>query len=1026
MMGPRRMMREATGDEARLPLLVLFLLNVVDELDQVTYGVVAPNIRDTFNVSESTIVSVGALSAALVIMLVVPVGYHADRRNRVHMVSLAAVAWGSMTLLTGLSGFLGAFGLLVLARFGAGIGRVMNEPVHVSLLADYYPPMQHGRIYSIHRSANAVGGGLVLLCALLADIVGWRLGFMLLAIPTFVAWTLLTRLQEPVRGASIDQALALRADAADRVPFTEAWRQLKGIPSLKRSWWAGLFIGASVVPIAIFLNFFFEKVYGVESITARGAITMLYSFGSLVGLQIGSKYSTKALMNADLPRLATLGGITLVLAAAALLFLATAPWIGLSIVFVFVIGMGTSFNSYGLPLLAAIAPPRLRSQALGYFVFFIGLGALLLSPIVAGIGEEQGYRFGIAILSGLLAVAGVIYASMKPFVRRDAEQAYKTLMVEAGIRSDQAAGTEGALLTCRGVEVAYGQVQVLFGVDLDVMPGEIVALLGTNGAGKSTLLRAVSGTTDPMGGSIFFEGRDVTHADPGQTAAMGIVQVPGGKAVFPTLTVNEHLRAAGWLYRDDPEHLKQATADVLEMFPRLRERIDQMAGNLSGGEQQMLALSMAFIAKPKLLIIDELSLGLAPTVVEQLLDVVRRIQQQGTAILLVEQSINVALTLAERAYFMEKGEVRFEGPTAELLQRDDIVRSVFLDGAAVATGKSKAGVAKAKAHASEVATRPVVLEVFGLTKRFGGIQAVDDTSFHLREGEILGLIGPNGAGKTTIFDLISGFTKLDEGRISLDGIDITGHAPDRRAALGLGRSFQDARLVPSLTVAENLAIGLERHLEVRDHLASLLSLPGVVRLEEDVAWTVADLVELMHLGAFRDKFVRELSTGSRRIVDLAMCIAHDPKVLLLDEPSSGIAQKETEALGPLLERIQSETSCALLVIEHDMPLITGISDRMIALELGHPIVEGTPQQVTTDPRVVSSYLGGDPAAINRSGASTAKTKGPRRKKAASRTAVSGNGAAADTVTSAAEASPHGSNPPARRRTPLVASSKDKA
>jgi branched-chain amino acid transport system ATP-binding protein len=143
-----------------------------------------------------------------------------------------------------------------------------------------------------------------------------------------------------------------------------------------------------------------------------------------------------------------------------------------------------------------------------------------------------------------------------------------------------------------------------------------------------------------------------------------------------------------------------------------------------------------------------------------------------------------------------------------------------------------------------------------------------------------------------------------------------------------------------------------------------------VRLEEDVAWTVADLVELMHLGAFRDKFVRELSTGSRRIVDLAMCIAHDPTVLLLDEPSSGIAQKETEALGPLLERIQEETGCALLVIEHDMPLITSISDRMIALELGHPIAEGTPEEVTTDPLVVSSYLGGDLAVINRSGAST--------------------------------------------------------
>ena len=470
--GPRHSCGRRPAMPPTLPLLVLFLLNMVDELDQVTYGVLAPNIRDTFGVAEKTVVTVGSLSAALVIMLVVPVGYRADRRNRLHMVSLAALVWGSMTLLTGLSGFVGAFGLLVLARFGAGIGRVMNEPVHVSLLADYYPPMQHGRIFSIHRAANAIGGGMVLLCALLADLVGWRLGFMLLAVPTFIAWTLLTRLDEPVRGASVDQALAVRADeVAHKIPFTEAWRRLKGIPSLKRSWWAGLFIGASVVPIAIFLNFFFEKVYGVESITARGAITTLYHLGSLVGLRWGSKHSTKALMEGELPRLSTLGGLTLIGSAAALLCLALAPWIGLSIVFVFVIGMGVSFNSFGLPVLAAVTPPRLRSQALGYFVFFVGLGAILLSPIAAGIGEEKGYRYGIALLSGLLVVAGVIYASMKPFIRRDAEQAYSTLMVEAGIRSGEAAGTPGALLTCRGVEVAYGQVQVLFGVDLDVDAG---------------------------------------------------------------------------------------------------------------------------------------------------------------------------------------------------------------------------------------------------------------------------------------------------------------------------------------------------------------------------------------------------------------------------------------------------------------------------------------------------------------------------------------------------------------------------
>src|SRR5207248_6354369 len=182
-----------------------------------------------------------------------------------------------------------------------------------------------------------------------------------------------------------------------------------------------------------------------------------------------------------------------------------------------------------------------------------------------------------------------------------------------------------------------------------------------------------------------------------------------------------------------------------------------------------------------------------------------------------------------------------------------------------------------------------------------------------------------------------------------------------------GRSFQDARLFPSLTVAENIAVSLERHLEVRDPLASMLGMPEVAAAEEDVAWRVHDLIEVMGLGAFRNKFVGELSTGSRRIVDLAMAIAHHPKVLLLDEPSSGIAQRETEALGPLLLRIQREVGCALLIIEHDMPLITGIADTILAFELGQVIASGTPAEVVNDPAVVASYLGTDEAVIGRSG-----------------------------------------------------------
>src|SRR5690606_20615256 len=203
---------------------------------------------------------------------------------------------------------------------------------------------------------------------------------------------------------------------------------------------------------------------------------------------------------------------------------------------------------------------------------------------------------------------------------------------------------DAKLLLVKDLDVHYDTVQVLFGVDFEVGEGEIIALLGTNGAGKSTLLKAISGLVEPSGGAVVFDGTDITHAPPNEIVGHGIVQVPGGKGIFPSLTVGENIRLAGWPYADEPDYLAAATEEVLEHFPILRERWNDAAGNLSGGEQQMLTLGMAFIAKPRLLMIDELSLGLAPVIVERLLKVVTAIRERGTTIILVEPSVNLAIT----------------------------------------------------------------------------------------------------------------------------------------------------------------------------------------------------------------------------------------------------------------------------------------------------------------------------------------------------------------------------------------------
>jgi ABC-type branched-subunit amino acid transport system ATPase component len=248
---------------------------------------------------------------------------------------------------------------------------------------------------------------------------------------------------------------------------------------------------------------------------------------------------------------------------------------------------------------------------------------------------------------------------------------------------------------------------------------------------------------------------------------------------------------------------------------------------------------------------------------------------------------------------------------------------------------------------------------------FGGNHAVDHVDLEVRSGEIVGLIGANGAGKTTLMNAVGGFLPCT-GQVWLEGRDVSGLAPARRAELGLGRAFQNAELFPDLTVHETVQLALERA-HPSSTLGVLLGLPGARRREHEQQSLADELVAFFGLGRYARNDIGELSTGTRRITELACLLALDASVLCLDEPTAGVAQKETEAFGPLLHQIRSEFDLPMLIIEHDMPLVLGVSDRVYCLEAGRVIAEGLPADVRGDSAVVASYLGTDERTILRSG-----------------------------------------------------------
>ena len=953
---PVRWLHETTGDGPLAALLVLFGINAVDELARVAIAVSGPTIADSFGVGVNGVAVPFVLAFATALGLAVPIATFADRGNRVRLAVLGGIVFSIFSVFVGLAW---TVWVLAIAMAGMQVGKAFIEPSHTSLLSDYFPVDRRPRVFAFYRGGNALGALIGAIAAgYVAEALGWRAPFFAFALPMLMLVAAGARLPEPRRGLQEQRqgGAEREALAPEEAPpsLAEAWRMCWQVDSLRRIYRTLPFLTPALIGFALYGSFAYRDIFGLDTAARGWVIGLVEGPSQLFGLIVGTRLASRAFVDGPAKVFHQLSKALLVVAVAAGVF-AAAPVAAVAIAANVVVSAGLAFVVPGLfATLSLVLPPRARSTGFALASVFV-LAGLLTFPVVGLIADSFGMRWGIAVLAPVLFVGGLVVGSAGDLVARDIMQVWAAAATRTQALAAKAEG-RSTLLLVQGLDVFYGDVQVLAGVGIEAAEGEIVALLGTNGAGKSTLLQAIAGLVPASKGAVILDGRDITYAPAHEVAPRGVALVPGGWATFPSLTVADNLRAAGWAHRRDRREAATRVDEVLAMFPPLRDVLVEPAANLSGGQQHMLGLAMALLARPRLLLIDELSLGLAPVLVDRLVAAVRDLARGGTTVVVVEQSLDVALTLAERAYFLDKGRIRFEGRTADLRDRPDLLRSTFL-GQAAAPAR-----AAAPAAIEGDGDGAPALELIGVSRSFGGIRAVADVSLSVARGEVVGLIGPNGAGKSTLVDIASGFTPSDGGSIRLHGRDVSHLSANGRARRGLGRSFQAGRLFPGLTVETCLAVALDRWGEVTDPVQHALHLPAAYDEERRVARQVDELVDLLALDRYRQKFVHELSTGTRRVVELGCVMALRPTVVLLDEPASGLAQREVEALAPLLVRLRDRLGASLVVVEHDMPLVTAVSDRVVALDLGRVVAEGTPDEVLSHPEVVASYLGtrGDP------------------------------------------------------------------
>ena len=668
-----------------LMFIVLTAIVSLDELEGAAIYVLAPEIRRTFGISEGTIVFIGTASAAFFVLGAVPMGWIADRARRTPVVGVSAIFFGGFVLASGFA--VNAF-MLFWTRFATGITKASTITVHNSLIADAYPINVRARLSAaMQGGAHVIGLLSPVLVAAIAGWAGgaegWRWAWYALGIPVSIVAIGAFFMKEPPRG-QYEKQHVLGEVFEDQKPapisMEAAFARLKKIATIRTVLVAFCALGFGLFSQDTLSSLYLEKTLHVTGAFDRGLLLSLRGIAALPMLPFVAKYFDRVYRKNPAKALAVVGALI----APSALFTPLQFSVNSRFWFV-VLGIPQSvlitaaFAMVG-PVLYAVVPYRLRgmgSSLTTMYIFFIGgFGGGIIAGFVTDAIGTRGTVIALGVPTSI--IGGLLLMNGARFIRNDLSLVVAELLEEQEEhrkRTEQ--GAPPPVLQVVDIDFSYGPVQVLFDVNFEVARGETVALLGTNGAGKSTILRVVSGLGVPERGVVRLNGQNVTYVTPEMRARMGIMQLPGGKGVFGNLTVGQNLAVSARLHTSSRAEIEEKVDKVYALFPELAILRRQLAGSLSGGQNQMLALGRVLIHEPEILVIDELSLGLAPVVVQRLLATIEELKATGQTMLIVEQSLNVALAVADRAIFLEKGEVRFEGQARDLLERDDLVRAVF-------------------------------------------------------------------------------------------------------------------------------------------------------------------------------------------------------------------------------------------------------------------------------------------------------------------------------------------------------------